>query len=58
MKKEVKLNYAISEAHYCLEEIDAFDLDSSDKKSMKHFNKLVKNHDKAVAKVIKIAKQL
>ncbi len=58
MRKEVKLNYAISEAHHCLEEIDAFDLNSNDKTSLKMFNKLTKNHDKAVAKVIKLAKQL
>ena len=58
MVSQADLNYAISEAHCLLKEIDDFDVDSTDQKSMEEFNLLIEQHDETIAKVIEIAKQL
>lgn len=55
--KQAELNNAISEAHIALEDVDEFDVDSNNKMSLLAFNRLVKIHDKALAKVVKLAKE-
>lgn len=57
MKNEAQLNDAISEAHEALEEIDNFDLDSSDPKSVAEMDLLNKIHEMALKVVIKLAKK-
>jgi hypothetical protein len=58
MSKESELNDAIAEAQSIMDEIDGFDLHSDNPEEVKQFEKLVKDHDAAVAEVIKIAKGL
>ena len=53
-----ELNEAIAEAYLALEEIDNFDLDSSDPDSVAKMDILEKEHKEAIAKVVSLAKDL
>jgi hypothetical protein len=58
MKNEAQLNHAIALAYEALEEIDNFDLDSDDPKSVAELKKLEKEHHMALKFVIKLAKRI
>jgi hypothetical protein len=57
MKNKAKLNHAISKAASALDEIDNFDLDSAVPELVEEFERLKKEHEKALVEVITLAKQ-